>query len=109
MTLNEILEEMQLDSLSTKTVNWLSQALPSNPRLIAQLEGETVKFAYKPLFKIKNKPGLVALFKKYHTDGKGAILLSELNDSIPNAAKIVESLGPLIIDVATQVNSHFAS
>lgn len=97
---------MQLDALSTKTVNWLFQALPSNPRLIAQVEGETVKFAYKPLFKLKNRGALITLFKKYHADGKGAILLSELNDSIPNASKIVDSLGPLIIRVPTQVDYY---
>ncbi|KAI6174486.1 Cation efflux family protein [Aphelenchoides bicaudatus] len=106
LTLTEILEEMQLDSLSKKSIDWLHQTLPTNVRLTAQVDNEVIKFAYRPPHKIKNRNGLIALLKKYHADGKGALLLSELSDSIPNAAKVVESLGNIVIDVPTQVNKR---
>lgn len=94
---------MQLDALSNKSMNWLHQNLPSNPRLTSQVDNEVVKFMYKPPHKIKNRNNLTSLLKKYHSDGKGALLLSELSDSIPNAAKFMESLGSVVIDVPTQV------
>lgn len=98
---------MQLDALSNKSMNWLHQNLPSNPRLTSQVDNEVVKFMYKPPHKIKNRNNLTSLLKKYHSDGKGALLLSELSDSIPNAAKFMESLGSVVIDVPTQVTLIF--
>lgn len=94
---------MQLDSLSSKSIAWLQEALPENPRLSAQLDNNVMKYIYKPPHKIKTRAALIALFKKYHTDGKGALLLSELSDCISNAAKVVETLGSVVIDIPTQV------
>ncbi|KIH48059.1 hypothetical protein ANCDUO_21875, partial [Ancylostoma duodenale] len=62
-------------------------ALPKNPRLSCDEES---KFAYKPPYKIKGKTSLVAVAKKHHQDVKGGILLSELNDCIPNGEKVLE-------------------
>lgn len=94
---------MQQDALTPKTIKWLQDALPSNPKLVAQLDGDVAKFNYKPPHKIKNRNALITLFKKYHTDGKGAILFSELSDCIPNPADHIQTFGSQIIDVPTQV------
>ncbi|KAI6194495.1 NOT2-3-5 domain-containing protein [Aphelenchoides besseyi] len=106
LTLSEILEEMQIFDLSTKTVSWLTDVLPNNPRLQAQEEGNVIKFVYKPPHKIKGRNGILALLKKYHSDGKGPLLLSELSDCIANAKTIVESLENQVIGIETQINKR---
>lgn len=103
LTLNEILEEMQIFDLGAKTMNWLMDVLPNNPRLQVPTDGAAIKFVYKPPHRIKNRNQLLALLKKYHTDGKGALLLSELNDCIANARQLVDSLGTQVIGMETQV------
>nr|CAD2149801.1 unnamed protein product [Meloidogyne enterolobii] len=75
LTLNEILDEMQVYDLNKKTILWLQEALKQNPRLDSDNEN---KLIYKPPHKVKNKATLFALLKKQHSDGKGGILLSEL-------------------------------
>lgn len=107
LTLQEILEEMSMFDLTKKTITWLEDALSSNPRLQVTPENEIVKYIYKPPLKISNGKTLVTFLKKYHADAKGALLLTELNDCIPNAAKTVEGLGNIVIDVPTQVRIHF--
>jgi hypothetical protein len=62
------------------------------------------KFTYRPPHRIKNKATLLALLKKYHMDGKGGILMNELNECLANAEAIVKSLGNQIISIPTQVN-----
>ncbi|KAK6015552.1 TFIIE beta subunit core domain protein [Ostertagia ostertagi] len=48
----------------------------------------------------------VAVAKKHHQDVRGGILLSELNDCIPNGEKVLEALSDQIIVVPTQVNKR---
>jgi hypothetical protein len=107
LKLEEILDEMGQESLPTKVIVWLNQSLPDNPRLTAQTEEGTgvVKYVYKPPHRIRSRNEMGKLLKKYHTDGKGALLQTELNDCIANAGKIMESLGSQVISVPTNVSS----
>lgn len=101
LSLREIFEEMQNYDVPKKTEMWLREALPQNPRL--QME-ENGNFNYKPPIKIKNgQMGILNLLKKNHTDRKGGILLSVLNDCIPSAEVLVRSLGTKVVDIQTQV------
>ncbi|EYB96555.1 hypothetical protein Y032_0149g2706 [Ancylostoma ceylanicum] len=103
LSLQEILDELQIYDLPKRSEAWLKEALPKNPRLSCDEES---KFAYKPPYKIKGKTSLVAVAKKHHQDVKGGILLSELNDCIPNGEKVLEALADQIIVVPTQVNKR---
>lgn len=103
LSLSEILEELQVYDLSKRSEAWLQEALPSNPRLTVDENG---KFLFKPPYKVKGKNSLMVLLKKYHADGKGGVLLSDLNECIPAADKHVEALGTAVIDVPTQVNKR---
>lgn len=58
-----------------------------NPRLIVDENG---KYLFKPPYKVKGKNSLLALLKKYHAEGRGGILLSDLNECIPAAEKHIE-------------------
>ncbi|KHJ78327.1 TFIIE beta subunit core domain protein, partial [Oesophagostomum dentatum] len=103
LSLQEILDELQVYDLPKRSEAWLKEALPKNPRLNCDEES---KFSYRPPYKIKGKTSLVAVAKKHHQDVKGGILLSELNDCIPNGEKVLEALADQIIVVPTQVNKR---
>lgn len=45
---------------------------------------------FSPPLKVKGKSTLLTVIRKYFVDGKGGILLSELNECIPNGEKVVE-------------------
>ncbi|KHN80773.1 General transcription factor IIE subunit 2 [Toxocara canis] len=103
LSLSEILEELQVYDLSKKSEAWLQQTMPSNPRLMMDESG---KFLFKPPYKVKGKNSLLALLKKHHQEGKGGVLLSDLNECIPAADKHIEALGNAVIDVPTQANKR---
>ncbi|KAL3995350.1 TFIIE beta subunit core domain family protein [Acanthocheilonema viteae] len=103
LSLKEILEELQIYDLGKKSELWLQESLPMNPRLTVDENG---KYLFKPPYKIKGKNSLLALLKKYHIEGKGGILLSDLNECIPAAEKHVEALSNAVIDIQTMVNKR---
>ncbi|CAD5216285.1 unnamed protein product [Bursaphelenchus xylophilus] len=106
LSLQEILDEMAIFDLTKKTLTWLEGALPENTRLQVSTEGDTVKYIFKPPLKVKNSKTLLQLLKKYHQDAKGGLLLTLLNECIPDATKVVASLAPNVIDIPTQVNKR---
>ncbi|VDN21723.1 unnamed protein product, partial [Cylicostephanus goldi] len=55
LSLQEILDELQVYDLPKRSEAWLKEALPKNPRLSCDEEG---KFSYKPPYKIKGKTSL---------------------------------------------------
>ncbi|VDN44364.1 unnamed protein product [Gongylonema pulchrum] len=87
LSLKEILEELQIYDLGKKSEAWLQEALPANPRLTVDENG---KYLFKPPYRIKGKNSLLAVLKKHHLEGKGGILLSDLNECIPAAEKHIE-------------------
>uniref|UniRef100_A0A915PK06 Transcription initiation factor IIE subunit beta n=1 Tax=Setaria digitata TaxID=48799 RepID=A0A915PK06_9BILA len=103
LSLKEILEELQIYDLGKKSEAWLQESLPMNPRLTIDENG---KYLFKPPYKIKGKNSLLALLKKYHVEGKGGILLSDLNECIPAAEKHIEALSNVVIDVHTMINKR---
>ncbi|VDM06955.1 unnamed protein product [Wuchereria bancrofti] len=103
LSLKEILEELQIYDLGKKSELWLQESLPMNPRLTVDENG---KYLFKPPYKIKGKNSLLALLKKYHIEGRGGILLSDLNECIPAAEKHIEALSNVVIDVQTMINKR---
>ena len=48
------------------------------------------KFLFKPIYKITDHKGLLSLLEKQHVNGAGGILMEDIEDSLPNAAKAFE-------------------
>lgn len=46
------------------------------------------------------------MLTKHHQDGKGGILLSAINECIPNAEKVLEAAGKEVVVVNTSVNKR---
>ena len=64
-----------------------SQALISNVK-IEVIEGD--KFRYKPKHKIPDKKRLMRLLESHDTKGLGGILLEDVEESLPNCAKVLK-------------------
>lgn len=100
LTLQEILDELQIYDLSKRSEAFLREALPNNPRLIM----ENDKFAFRPPYKIKGKTSLVAVARKHYQDGKGGILVSDLAECVSNFEPLLQQVASEIVVIPTQVN-----
>lgn len=96
LTLEEILDETKLLDIGIKQKQWLmSEALASNPKIDAR-DG---KYAFKPKYHLKDKKALVRLLDKHDQQGLGGVLLDDVEEGLPNAAKAIKALGDQIIFV----------
>uniref|UniRef100_A0A672NYA1 Transcription initiation factor IIE subunit beta n=1 Tax=Sinocyclocheilus grahami TaxID=75366 RepID=A0A672NYA1_SINGR len=85
LTLEEILDETKLLDIGMKQKQWLmSEALASNPKIDVR-EG---KYAFKP-----------KLLDKHDQLGLGGVLLDDVEEGLPIAAKAIKALGDQIIFV----------
>ncbi|KAI5701698.1 hypothetical protein M8J75_012391 [Diaphorina citri] len=83
LTIDEILDE-------TNQLDWLStEALQNNPK-IEVIEGN--KYIFKPVFKIKDRKGLLKLLKQHDLKGIGGILLDDVRESLPHCEKALKHL-----------------
>lgn len=95
LTLEELLDETNQLDISTRHRQWLeSDALKNNPKVEVTEEG---KYAFKPTFKLKDKVSLRRLLDKYDREGKGGIALEDIQESLPNADRILKNLGDKVI------------
>ncbi|ROI16073.1 General transcription factor IIE subunit 2 [Anabarilius grahami] len=96
LTLEEILDETKLLDIGMKQKQWLmSEALSSNPKIDVR-EG---KYAFKPKYHLKDKKALLRLLDKHDQLGLGGVLLDDVEEGLPNAAKAIKALGDQIIFV----------
>ncbi|CAJ0587207.1 unnamed protein product, partial [Mesorhabditis spiculigera] len=100
---SEVMDELQIYGLSKKSELWLQEALPKNEKIITDENG---KFRFRPKYKITGEKSLVEVLKAQHENGRGGILLSELNECFANADKCLDALVPSIIVVPTVINKR---
>ncbi|MCI4394988.1 hypothetical protein PGIGA_G00175220 [Pangasianodon gigas] len=97
LTLDEILDETKLLDIGLKQKQWLmTEALASNPKIDIR-EG---KYAFKPKYHLKDKKALLRLLDKHDQQGLGGVLLDDVEEGLPNAAKAIKALGDQIIFVS---------
>ncbi|KAI2805814.1 hypothetical protein RDWZM_008974 [Blomia tropicalis] len=90
LSFDELLDETNQLDLSAKQKQWLlTESLPNNPRINLTLDG---KYAYKPVFALKDKKSLIRLLDKYDQRGMGSITFDDVKESLPNAEKIVKNM-----------------
>ena len=53
-------------------------------------EKDSKKYIFKPPLNIKRGKDLIELLKKYQAEGKGGLYLEDVQESLPNADKIIE-------------------
>jgi transcription initiation factor TFIIE subunit beta len=88
LTLEEILDETNQTDVGMQMRHWLNtEALRNNPKIAVTEED---KFEYKPKFTIKGKDSLRRLLEKRYVRGQGGIMMEDVEESLPNAQKVVK-------------------
>lgn len=94
LTIDEILDETKLLDISTKQKQWLmTEALVHNPKI----EVRDGMYGFKPKYNLKDKKALLRLLDKQDQLGLGGVLLDDVEEGLPNAAKAIKALGDQII------------
>lgn len=90
LSFDELLDETNQLDLSSKQKQWLlTESLPHNPRITVTEDG---KYAYKPVYNLKDRKTLLRLLDKHDSRGLGAITMDDIKESLPNAERIVKNL-----------------
>ncbi|KAI4499725.1 hypothetical protein M0802_005295 [Mischocyttarus mexicanus] len=90
LTLEEILDETNQLDVGSKVKTWLqTEALLKNPKIDVTQDG---RFAFKAMYKIKDKKSLLRLLKQQDLKGLGGILLEDIQESLPHCEKHLKSL-----------------
>ncbi|KAF7384100.1 hypothetical protein HZH66_012350 [Vespula vulgaris] len=90
LTLEEILDETNQLDIGSKVKTWLqTEALLKNPKIDVTPDG---RFAFKAMYKIKDKKSLLRLLKQQDLKGLGGILLEDIQESLPHCDKHLKSL-----------------
>ncbi|VDM30292.1 unnamed protein product [Hydatigera taeniaeformis] len=99
LSVEEILEELQLYDTPRSDIVWLeNEALPNNPKIATTPDK---KFKFKPRYDIRSRNDLYQLLKRHETRGLGGIYLDDICEAIPDAEKVIQSLGDTIVQVTT--------
>uniref|UniRef100_A0A0K0E141 Transcription initiation factor IIE subunit beta n=1 Tax=Strongyloides stercoralis TaxID=6248 RepID=A0A0K0E141_STRER len=103
LTLDEILQEMQIYDLNKKAINWLNENLPKNPKITQEEPG---KFIFKPPYNISNPSALRNLLQKQMKSGECGLLHSELAECIPDVEYFISKIQQNVISIPTQFNKR---
>lgn len=88
--LEEILDETNQLDVSGKTRQWLqTEALNHNPKIEVT---EDQRYMFRAPFKLRDKKSLLKLLKRRDLNGEGGVFYDDVNESLPKAEKIVQSL-----------------
>jgi len=90
LSFDDLLDETNQLDLNPKQKNWLLvEALPNNPKIVITEDG---KYAFKPLYPLKDRKSLLRLLDKNDQRGLGGVSLEDVQESLPNADKHVKIL-----------------
>lgn len=95
LTIDEILDETNQLDLNQRQKNWLvSEALVNNPKIV---QTDEQKYIYKPTYPLRDRKSLMRLLDRHDQKGLGGIFLEDIQESLPNADRIIKNLGDSII------------
>lgn len=88
--LEEILDETNQLDVSGKTRQWLQmEALNHNPKIEVT---DDQRYMFRAPFKLRDKKSLLKMLKRRDLNGEGGVFYDDVNESLPKAEKIVQSL-----------------
>ncbi|XP_013780156.1 general transcription factor IIE subunit 2-like [Limulus polyphemus] len=97
LTVEELLDETNQLGIGSRQRHWLTtEALVNNPKIQTTPDG---RYVFKPVYNIKDRKSLLRLLDKHDQRGIGGILLEDIQESLPNADKIIKNLGDSVIFV----------
>lgn len=96
LTIEDILDETNQLDIGTSVKTWLqTEALQNNPKIEVSPDG--TKFAFKPVYKIKDGKSLLRLLKQQDLKGLGGVLLEEVQESLPHCEKALKNRASEIV------------
>lgn len=103
LTIEDILDETNQLDIGTSVKTWLqTEALQSNPKLEVSPDG--TRFAFKPVYKIKDGKSLLKLLKQQDLKGLGGVLLEDVQESLPLCEKVLKHRAHEIIFITRPVD-----
>ena len=97
LTLDELLDETNQLDIGMKQKQWLeTEALRNNPKVEVTEDG---KYAFKPVYRLRDKRSLIRLLDRFDREGKGGIALDDIVESLPKAERILAQVASSIIVV----------
>lgn len=82
---------------------WLqTEALQNNPKIEVTPDG--TRFAFKPVYKIKDGKTLLRLLKQQDLKGLGGVLLEEVQESLPHCEKALKSRASEIVYITRPID-----
>lgn len=89
LSLDDILDETNQLDVGNSVRNWLqTEALQSNPKIEVSKDGQ--RFAYKPVYKLKDGKTLLRLLKQQDLKGLGGVMLDDIQESLPHCEKVLK-------------------
>ncbi|CAG2101760.1 unnamed protein product [Medioppia subpectinata] len=90
LSFDDLLDETNQLDLTPKQKNWLLvEALPNNPKIIIT---DDQKYAFKPLYPLKDKKSLLRLLDRHDQRGLGGVTLEDVQESLPGADRHIKNL-----------------
>lgn len=84
------------DGMLLFLLQWLqTEALQNNPKIEVSNDGN--RFAFKPVFKLKDSKSLIKLLKHYDLKGLGGIMLEDIQESLPHCEKVLKHVEKKIV------------
>ncbi|CAF0709200.1 unnamed protein product [Brachionus calyciflorus] len=100
ISLEEILDELQIVDLNTKSRMVLdTQMLSSNPKIETTTEDGIKKYTFKPSLILRNRRELINLIKDHQNKGLGGVLVDDIQESMTTEEfdKVFKKLGDDIV------------
>uniref|UniRef100_A0A1B0DHA9 Transcription initiation factor IIE subunit beta n=1 Tax=Phlebotomus papatasi TaxID=29031 RepID=A0A1B0DHA9_PHLPP len=102
LTLEEILDETNQLDIGSGVKNWLqSEALVNNPK-IDVIDGN--RFAFKPVYRIRDGKSLLKLLKQHDLKGLGGVLLEDVQESLPHCEKALKNRASEIVYITRPID-----
>lgn len=79
-----------------------TEALQNNPKLDVTPDG--TRFAFKPVYKIKDGKSLLRLLKQQDLKGLGGVLLEEVQESLPHCEKALKNRANEIVYITRPID-----
>ncbi|XP_037043051.1 general transcription factor IIE subunit 2 [Bradysia coprophila] len=103
LTIEDILDETNQLDIGTSVKTWLqTEALQNNPKIEVSPDGS--RFAFKPVYKIKDGKSLLRLLKQQDLKGLGGVLLEEVQESLPHCEKALKNRANEIVYITRPID-----
>lgn len=102
LSIDEILDETNQLDITARQQHWLvTEALMNNPK-VEVVDGD--KYKFKPVLNVHDRKGLLKLLSNNDAQGLGGVLVEEVEESVPHAAKALRVLSDQVVRITRPID-----